>query len=109
MTLAITETILADGGGTGDHMGGFAWGMMGMGWLSMLVVLILVVWTFTRLFGQVSAGEEPADSAARILSDRFARGEIDADEYRDQLSDLGLEVGNVNLVWPHSARLVWPH
>lgn len=89
MTLTIAQTILADGGGDGDHMGGFAWGMMGMGWLFMLVVLILAVWAVTRATGSSrSSGRQESPSAAEILAERFARGEIDATEYRERLSEL---------------------
>ncbi len=71
------------------------WGF-GMGWIWMILVWVViiggVVWAVTRL----SPGSDGrprdagnADSARRILEERFARGEIDVDEYRrlrDELS-----------------------
>lgn len=60
------------------------WGF-GLGWIWMLVFWALViggiVWAATRL----SPGSDPPDStgrARRILDERFARGELDAAEYR---------------------------
>ncbi|MEX2487885.1 MAG: SHOCT domain-containing protein [Nitriliruptoraceae bacterium] len=66
------------------------WGMglgMGLGWIWMLVFWVVVIggiaWAATRMS---SGPYEPSNSfgdARRILDARFARGEIDAEEYRD--------------------------
>lgn len=78
----------ADAAGFG-HMDGFGWGMMGMGWLVMLVVVGLAVWAVVQSSSRSTAptGSTTA-SAERILADRYARGEIDGDEYRERLSEL---------------------
>ncbi|MEU8660385.1 SHOCT domain-containing protein [Actinoplanes philippinensis] len=56
-----------------------------MGWLSLLLVVLLVAPALTALFAfRPWAGR----SAERILADRFAHGEIDADEYRQRLATL---------------------
>ncbi|WIB00901.1 MULTISPECIES: hypothetical protein [unclassified Curtobacterium] len=53
----------------------------------LLLVLVLVVGAV--LFGVLRRGSWRARSDARsVLADRFARGEIDAEEYRGRLSEL---------------------
>ncbi|WP_203779235.1 SHOCT domain-containing protein [Actinoplanes philippinensis] len=75
-----------------------------MGWLSLLLVALLVAPALTALFAfrpwaggfQPWAGEFqpwPAESAERVLADRFAHGEIDADEYRQRLATLRSAAG----------------
>lgn len=69
---------------------GTGWG----GWLLMTLVMVafwaLVVFGIVALFrGPVAHGPRSADrggDAQRILDERFARGEIDADEYRSRQS-----------------------
>jgi putative membrane protein len=81
----------------GDHVGG--WGY-GLGILAMVLfwgALILVIVAMVRYAGRDrSAGYPPETSAAspqpsraeEILAERFARGEIGADEYRERLDVL---------------------
>ncbi len=73
--------------GFGGHMG------MGYGWIGGLVWLILlggVVWllisTLQRNSGNLTGpqSQQHADPV-EILKKRFARGEIDAEEYRERL------------------------
>jgi putative membrane protein len=69
---------------------GTGWG----GWLLMALVMVafwaLVVFGIVALFrGPVRPGPRRADGgrdAQRILDERFARGEIDAEEYRSRQS-----------------------
>ena len=75
-------------------------GMMGGGlmilfmilWLIFLVAIIaLIVWLVMRLFASQRGGERQqarGDSAEQILRERFARGEIDAEEYEHSLEVL---------------------
>ena len=82
------QALLADASGFG-HMDGFGWSMMGMGWLVMLVIIGFVVWAVMQTnAGSASRKEPPTTSAERILADRFARGEIDSDEYRRRADEL---------------------
>ena len=74
-------------------MGGYAYGSGGG--LMMLVFLIfviaLVVWlvlTVARSQNQGATHDSTAHSGLRILQERLARGEIDADEYRLRRSAL---------------------
>jgi putative membrane protein len=68
--------------GDGAHMG---W--MGLWWLLGIALLVLVVWAIARAAGGQNAtrGEESPETT---LKRRYARGEIDRDEYERQLSDL---------------------
>jgi putative membrane protein len=71
---------MMDGGGAGW----WVWGVPMM--VLMLGIVALVVWLILRS-SHMSAGGH-SSSAREILSERFARGEIDADEYHDRLSKL---------------------
>jgi putative membrane protein len=79
-------------------MGGFD-GVMGtFGWLWMLIPLLfwggllaLIVWAVVRIFPERRGGgrsEVRGRSSAEILRERFARGEINAQEYERSLSVL---------------------
>jgi len=60
---------------------------MAVFWLLVLAVIVLVVW-------QVLRGREPGvggageDRAENVLRERYARGEIDEEEYRRKLDEL---------------------
>ena len=47
-------------------------------------VIVLVIWAVRRIAGRDSAepGPEPRLDARELLAERFARGEIDEDEFR---------------------------
>ena len=52
-------------------------------------ILTLIAWIVTRLYpGSRDRNESPRDSAEEILRERFARGEITADEYERSLDIL---------------------
>jgi uncharacterized membrane protein len=89
-------------GGYGGCCGGWLGGAWGLGWVGFLLnVLIiiglvaLVVWGVRRIAGLALPGDEsglsfPDQRAPReILAARYASGEIDRDQYRSMLSDLG--------------------
>lgn len=68
-----------------DQFGMMGWGgAMGLFWALLLV--LLVVW-LVRGFGS-SNRRSDTPSAREILDQRYARGEIDGDEYRQRLADL---------------------
>jgi putative membrane protein len=58
------------------------WGFGGFGFLWMALfwigVILLVVWAVRR---PEETGPRPQPSALQILEERFARGELDADEF----------------------------
>ena len=81
-------------------MGGWGGGMMGtFSWLWMLIPLLfwggllaLIAWAVVRIFPGGRPGSMPregsaepsAPSAEDILRERFARGDIDAEEYEER-------------------------
>lgn len=70
--------------GWGD---GGAWWMMGIGSVISLAVLVALVWLALAMSRRSVPGG--VDDARAILAARYARGEIDADEYTQRLSVLG--------------------
>ncbi len=67
----------------------------GGGWLWMFVplllwagLLVLVVWLVIRLFPGSRGGNPSTDNAEGILKERFARGEIDEEEYESSFQIL---------------------
>ena len=75
--------------------GGWAWWQSGLMWIGMIAFWGLLIWAIyalvagaTRRTGLGLREREPGDGdARRILDQRLARGEIDAEEYR-RLRDL---------------------
>jgi putative membrane protein len=71
------------------HGGGWAWWQAGLMWLAVMAFLALLIWAVyalvtgtTRRGGEPERGEQQPGSARRILDERLARGEIDAEEYQ---------------------------
>ncbi|OKI12788.1 hypothetical protein [Streptomyces sp. CB03911] len=78
-----------------DHdMGGWGFGLMAVGVLLLLGILVVVAFALSRYLGQLPPQRPPEGqtvappSPEQVLSERFARGEIDADEYRHRLDTL---------------------
>ncbi|WP_033823916.1 SHOCT domain-containing protein [Kitasatospora sp. MBT63] len=78
-----------------DHeMGGWGFGFMIISILLLLGLLIVVTIALTRYLGHLPRQGPPDTQAApppspeRLLAERFARGEIDTDEYRHRLDTL---------------------
>jgi putative membrane protein len=73
----------------GHGWNGMGWGAMGWGGWIMMIVVVLTVWAVVALAGiAIFRGLRPRGvtapqtaDAARILDERFARGEVDGDEY----------------------------
>src|SRR5262249_33582801 len=73
-----------------DMMGGSGWWWL-WGTLMMIVVLAgiaLVAWLIVRSVQSRGPSRSGAQSARDILNERYARGEIDTDEYEHRLSKL---------------------
>ena len=68
-------------------MMGWSYGMMG-GWFGMIIPLILIaviVYTVIRLSGHNHIGYGRSyDNSLDILNERFARGEISEEEYKQK-------------------------
>jgi len=78
------------------HPGGFGYGygMMGagLGWFFMLLVVVIVVAVAVGLLRDVWSLRHDRHLRSRaaldILDERYARGEIDADDYKKRRADL---------------------
>lgn len=66
-----------------DHMDGGWWWLMGVGMILVLVALVVIaVMLLSNRGSSASQSRGGTRSAEDILADRFARGEIDAEEFR---------------------------
>lgn len=68
--------------------GGWGWGA----WLAMSLAMVvfwgLLLWGIITIARSASGDPPPGGDPERILAERFARGEIDEDEYRRRLDTL---------------------
>lgn len=76
-----------------DHSGGFGYGMMGGAGILVLIaglaaLIGLLALVSRRASGTSSARRDRHRLALDLLDERYARGEIDAREYKARLSDL---------------------
>lgn len=63
----------------GYHGEGF--GMMGFGWISIVLIFIIIVYL-------LSNNKSDKKSAKDILDERYAKGEIDIEEYKEKKKNL---------------------
>ncbi len=82
-------------GGDGWMSGGWGWGSWILMTLAMVVVWALVITATVLAIRYLTGGSHPSQaspSSARaaedVLAERFARGEIDDDEYRQRMTTL---------------------
>ncbi len=70
----------------GFHMGDWGWGMAVFGGVFMTLIVALVVWLIWSTTRQppIRAGRRALD----LLEERYARGEIDRDEFLERKADL---------------------
>jgi putative membrane protein len=81
--------------GYGNGMSGWGYALMTLGMLGFWALVAIAALALLR--HRPAAGRHaPAPSAPQLLAERFARGEIDDDEYYRRLAVL--EHGN----WPHA-------
>ena len=89
--IATFASIVADNDGWDGHMGsGGGWWMLIWGTLMMSGLVIFATWALrtTTKPARGDGSSDPLDPARRILAERFARGEISADEYRESIDHL---------------------
>lgn len=74
----------------GDHMGGWGYGLMGIGTVLFWVTLIIGVVALARHLGRTGRPDAapPQPAPEQLPAERFARGEIGTDEYRERLDVL---------------------
>ncbi len=66
------------------HMTGWGWGWMALSWLLLLSVIVLVVWGVGRVLSRTPRERD----AHQILAERFDRGELSPEEFREQRAAL---------------------
>jgi putative membrane protein len=74
--------------GYGYGMGGWGWIFMSLSTLAFLALIALVVWAVLRTSNSGNSGGRSVpggESAREILAQRYARGEIDDQEYQQRL------------------------
>ncbi|MCT2398116.1 SHOCT domain-containing protein [Novosphingobium mangrovi (ex Huang et al. 2023)] len=96
---AVTGQVQADYGwhmhdGTGAMMGyGWqGWGIAhGIFWLVILVAVVVITLALVRRLGSDDSkrNDSPRPTALEVLDERYARGEIDREEYLQRKKDLG--------------------
>lgn len=65
------------------------WFGMGWGWIIGLIFLALIIWLIVKGVGQGSGTAQSSDkSALDILKERYARGEINKEEFEEKKKDL---------------------
>lgn len=64
---------------------GFGGGMM---WIFWILILIALVWFVVFAGRQAGDSQKREKSALEILKERYARGEIDRDEFKQMRDDL---------------------
>lgn len=66
------------------------WGMgMGFGWITGLIVLVVVIWLIVKVVNQNSNVNLPDNkSPLDILKARYASGEISKEEYEEKKRDI---------------------
>ncbi|MGH2995043.1 MAG: SHOCT domain-containing protein [Gaiellaceae bacterium] len=80
LTNLLSATVLAD---HGDGWGHGWWPLWPILWLA---IAVAVVWFLSRRWRAPRSGG--LDRAQEILAERYARGEIDSEEYRQRLDEL---------------------
>lgn len=68
--------------GYGDHVG-----FMALWWLFGIALVVLLIWGIAQAAGSPGARTRE-ESPEAILKRRYARGEVDRDEYERRLTDL---------------------
>jgi putative membrane protein len=77
-----------------DDMGGFSGWVPGFGWILMLLFWVLVIVGILAIVKWLVSGPGTGNSTAapktplEILEERYARGEIDRDEFEQKKRDL---------------------
>lgn len=69
-------------------LNGMGWGM-GWWWIIGLIIVIAIVWMMIKGMNQTNNPNQPGSKTALdILKERYARGEIDKQEFEERRKDL---------------------
>jgi putative membrane protein len=82
---------LIDQRGNWDHMHNWGswWWMWLIALMTMTALVLVVVWAVRSATGSSGAvPPDPLDRAREILAERYARGELTTEEYRERLDQL---------------------
>lgn len=73
-----------------DHMNGWSGGWMWLwGVVMMMLFVVLLVWLIRAGAGGSSATpRDPTQGAREILAERYAKGELSTEEYRERVNEL---------------------
>jgi putative membrane protein len=84
-----SPVVLADPGDWGHMDGWGGWGMAVFGWLFMALIVVLVAWLiWTTVRGGEPRRPSSRSAALEVLDERYARGEIEREEYLQRKEDL---------------------
>ena len=98
--LWLVNGLLLQGQGPGPYQGPWGWhyGMMGGGWgmIFMIIAMILfwgliiggIILLVRFIFPSVSSGMKSSQDALEILKQRYAKGEIEKEEFNGKKQDL---------------------
>ena len=71
-----------------DGLGGHGW-RMGWWWIIGLIIVIAVVWVVIKSMNQNTVSSQSKEkSALDVLKERYAKGEIDKQEFEERKKDL---------------------
>jgi len=66
-------------------MGGFGMGFGGILWITIIALIVFLVWQYLRQDKNLGDSQ---NSPLEILKQRYAKGEIDKEEYEEKKRDL---------------------
>jgi putative membrane protein len=64
-------------------LNGMGWGM-GFGWIIGLFILVAIIWIIVKAINQNNKPAQLEKTALDILKERFARGEINREEFEEK-------------------------
>jgi len=68
-----------------EMMGGFGMGFGGILWIAIIALIVFLVWQYLRQDKNLGNSKH---SPLEILKQRYAKGEIDKEEYEEKKRDL---------------------
>ncbi|MEE8300787.1 MAG: SHOCT domain-containing protein [Desulfatiglandales bacterium] len=68
-----------------EMMGGFGMGFGGILWIAIIALIVFLVWQYLKQDKNLGGSK---NSPLEILKQRYARGEVDKEEYEEKKRDL---------------------